>query len=166
VLIKTYEFMDRPWHESIFQPYLDSVQLKSESILVAESFDIADYNERNPNNPLKVLDERITGTSMGFLGDVDQVALLTLIERVGQRLTENGVFNQLIGKSIHLENLRPQPEPEKPKVLGMKHVGVGFKVYGMSVGLSMLGFVLEKLLFKTICFIRATIAHFFIDLYF
>jgi len=136
------------------------MQLKSESILVAESFDIADYNERNPINPLKVLDERITEVKTNLINDYKQFVLWPLIERVGQRLTESGILNRLIGKWIHLENLRPQPERGKPKVLGMKHVGVGFKVYGMSLGISLFVFVLERL--KP--FIKIKIVHYFIDL--
>jgi len=157
-LIKTNEFHNE-WYESILQPYMDSLQLKSGSILVAKSFLIAEYNERNPNNPLKVLDERITETSMDLIDDPDHFILLALIDRVGQRLTENGILHQLIRKWIHLENLRPKLEPEKPKVLSMKHVGVGFKIYGISVGLSLFVFVLERIKL----FIKAKIVHFLIS---
>jgi len=160
LLIRSNNF-NTQWNESILQPYLDSMQLKSQSILVAESFDIAEYNTRNPDKPLKVLDERITEISFSFIGETDHFVLLTLIERVGQRLTENGILHRLIAKWIHLENLRPQPEPEKPKVLSMKHVGVGFKVFGMSLGISLFVFVLERL--KP--FIKIKIVHYFIDLF-
>jgi len=159
--IKTNEFAESTWHESILQPYLDSMQLKSESILVAESFDIAEYNTRNPNNPLKVLDERIIEKRTSFIYDPEQFVLLTLIEKRGKLLSENGILHKLIAKSVHLENLKPQPEPEDPKVLGMKHVGVGFKIFGMSLGISLFVFVLERL--KP--FIKIKIVHYLIDLF-
>jgi len=161
LLIKTSEGYESSFDQSILQPYLNSMQFKSESILVTESFDIATHNARNSNDLWKILDEQITEISFSFFSAPDELVLWPLVERFGKRLTENGVLHRLIAKWIHFENLRPQPERGKPKVLGMKHVGVGFKVYGMSLGLSLLVFVLESL--KP--FIKIKIVHYLINLF-
>jgi len=113
------------------------------SVLVADSFQIAEYNKQHPEDPLNILDEVIIG-SFGFLTDERiHSYMMTALYKAGMRLRENGMLDRIIDKWIDLRNIRPAPLPSEPKVLTLTAIEVAFKIYGYSNVICSIAFVME-----------------------
>jgi len=130
------------WNDSTLPAYLNSFQ--SESILIADQFQIAAYNERHPNDPLNVLDEVIFGfyDSLKTL-DFEKGPETIVFEKASILLRENGILNRIISKYSNINNFKPKPEPDEPKVLSLGELGFGFKIVCAFLFLAMIAFAFE-----------------------
>jgi len=121
---------------------------RNELILIADSHEIADYNDKHPNQPLKILDRRIIRFS-DFLGK-EHAFMNPLFKKTFVRLLENGLLERIIEKWVDLVKVRPPPLESEPKVLTFDHVGVAFKIAGGFLALSVVTFVFEELVGKLV----------------
>jgi len=135
------QFGHRQWKDSTLTAYLNAPN--NESVLVADSFQIAEYNKQHPENPLKILDEVIIG-SYGLLSNHFMHSyMLDAFQNTGMRLRENGILDKIINKWIDLRNVRPAPPESEPKVLTLTAIGVAFKIYGFFIALCVIVFANE-----------------------
>jgi len=131
----------RKWNNSTLQAYLNAPN--NESVLVADSYQIAEYNQQHPKDPLKILDEVIVG-SYSFLSDPRLHSyMLEALHKAGMRLRENGILDRIIDKWVDLRNVRPAPPESEPKVLTLTAIGVAFKIYGFFIALCVIFFAIE-----------------------
>jgi len=110
-------------------------------ILIADNHEIAAYNDKHPDQPLKILDQRILQFN-DFIGWESQ-NLVPIYKKAAERLRENGLLEKLNARWIRLENVRPPPIAIEPKVLTFDHVGVAFKLSGGFFVLAFILFVYE-----------------------
>jgi len=119
-------------------------QTQMEKILIADQFQISEYNEQHPNDTLNILDEVIFGYYDSLLPvTIDQSPDLVIYEAVLILLRENGLIDRTLNKYFDLKNLKPEPEPEDPKVLTLSHLGFGFKIHCFFLLLALITFVAE-----------------------
>jgi len=151
------------WNDSTLPAYLNAPN--SESVLIADSFQIADYNEQHPEDPLKILDEVIIGFYDSLHYDKFSLPVMNYFGKSVMGLRENGMLDRIIAKWIDLKNVRPPPpEPEEPKVLTLSSIGVGFKIYAASILICLLAFALEIFRNQLTLFIRAQLLKIVIEL--
>jgi len=115
-------------------------------ILVADSHEVADYNDKHPNQPLTIIDERIMKVNdwISVFGGTNAF-LMPLYDREAMRLRENGLLDRITKKWFDVSKVRPPPLESEPVVLTWDHVGVGFKVCGAFLLLAAIVFMAERL---------------------
>jgi len=127
------------WVDFVFATHED----RDKIILIADSHEIADYNDKHPGAPLKILDQRILKFN-DFIGvDKEHEYLIPLYIKAAKRLQENGLLERVIAKWIDLENIRPPEEESDPVVLTFSHVNFIFIICGAFLAFSAFVFVLE-----------------------
>jgi len=131
----------RQWNDSTLPAYLNAPN--NESVLVADSFQIAEYNQQHPEDPLNILDEVIVGSYGLLSGSNMHFYVMEALHKTGMRLRENGILDRIINKWIDLRNVRPEPPESEPKVLTLTAIGVAFKIYGFFIAFCMIGFAIE-----------------------
>jgi len=130
---------------------LSTHQNPNELILIADTHEIAGYNDKHPNAPLKILDHRIIKFRDFPIGRwTEHVFLIPLLRTAAIRLSENGLLERIIEKWVDLSNVRPPPLESDPVVLTFDHVGVAFKICAGFIILSLLTFIIE---FIVSCFL-------------
>jgi len=110
-------------------------------VLVADTHEIAAYNEKHPDRPLKILDERIIKFNE-FIG-MDLEYLIPIYIKSAGRLRENGLLDRAIEKWFDAKQVRPPPLESEPQVLTFDHVGVAFKISAGFLILALVMFLLE-----------------------
>jgi len=116
-------------------------------ILIADAYEIADYNGKNPNQTLKILDERIIKVYDWIISnDASNAFLFPLYDKAALKLRENGLLDRLISKWFDSKKVRPQPIESEPIVLTFENVGIAFKIGGGLLVLAAFIFVLERLI--------------------
>jgi len=143
--LKIRRHLARDWIELV----LTNPKDRGNKILIADSHEIADYNLKHPDKPLKMLDERIMMFNDLFLvgkyhNEFD--FLNSLLKKAALRLRENGLLDQIIAKYVDSKKLRPPPEESEPVVLTLDHVGVAFKLCGGFFALGLVVFMIERLM--------------------
>jgi len=113
-------------------------------VLENPTHEIADYNEKHPNKPIKILDERIIKLSDWITGNEKPHEYLNpLYNKIGTRLRENGLLDRIIEKWFDAKQVRPPPLDSEPQVLTFDHVGVAFKISAGFLILALVMFLLE-----------------------
>jgi len=130
------------WIERVLKNPTD----KGNKILVADSHEIADYNDKHPNQSLTIIDERI----MKLNDWIDVYAesnafLMPLYDREAMRLRENGLLDKVTKKWFDVSKVRPPPVAKEPVVLTWDHVGGAFKICGAFLLLAAIVFMTERL---------------------
>jgi len=120
---------------------LSNQKNRDKVILIADNHEIAAYNDKHPDQPLEILDQRILQFN-DFIGMENQ-HLIPIYVKATERLRENGLLEKLNSRWIHLENVRPLAVATDPKVLTFDHVGVAFKLSGGFLVLALILFVYE-----------------------
>jgi len=121
---------------------------KGSKILVADSHEIADYNDKHPNQPLTIIDNRIMRVNdwvVAELGSKANEFLMPLYMKLSMRLRENGLLDRITKKWFDISKVRPPPVESEPVVLTWNHVGVGFKICGAFLLLAAIVFMTERL---------------------
>jgi len=121
--------------------YLEDSRCPESCILVADTHQIAAYNEEHPDAPLRILDERIKGFYESPFAQ--QPFLEPILEKAVPFFTESGVINHIMSIHNNLEMLRPLPELQEPQVMTMNHLAISFKVYLIFIAVSVLAFAIE-----------------------
>jgi len=132
------------WNDAALTPYLESAL--NESVLVADSYQIAAYNKLHLKEPLNILDEVIVESYGLFNLKMDYPIILPILGKFGKKLRENGLLDRIISKWIDLKMMKPPPQESEPMVLTLDHLGIGFKLYAIAISLAMIGFISEVLL--------------------
>jgi len=133
------------WTPNWIDLVLSTHRNRDELILIADSHEIADYNERHPNAPLKILDQRIIKVRDFPRGKWREAEFLNpLMKKAALRLSENGLLDRIIAKYVDPTKLRPPPLKSDPVVLTFDHVGVAFKIIGGFLAIAIFTFLLEK----------------------
>jgi len=112
-------------------------------ILIADNHEIAAYNDKHPDQLLKILDQRILQFNDFICTRMQYKHLVPIYNKAAERLRQNGLLERLNARWIHLENVRPLPIASEPKVLNFDHVGVAFKLSGGFLVLAFIFFVYE-----------------------
>jgi len=103
------------WNDSTLSAYLNSSQ--SESILIADQFQIAAHNEKHPNDKLTALDESFFGYYDSLLfQDLDRGPESIIFEKTATLLRENGILHRAMLNSTDLNYFKPQPLSNEPSV--------------------------------------------------
>jgi len=131
----------RQWSDSTLPAYLNAPN--NESVLIADFFQIAEYNKQHPEDPLKILDEVIIGSYSLLSSEAVPSYVIEALQNDGTRLRENGMLDRIINKWIDFRNIRPALAERKPKVLTLAAIGVAFKIYGFFIALCVIGFAIE-----------------------
>jgi len=150
----------KDWIKRVLKNPMD----KGNKILVADSHEIADYNDQHPNQPLTIIDERIMKINDWI--EVHQLSndfLMPLYQREATRLRENGLLDRVTKKWFDILKVRPRPLENDPVVLTWDHVGVAFKICGAFLLLALIVFVFEVLFIKRL---KLMLLQKFIDRYF
>jgi len=129
------------WRSSVLLSYQNDSRCPENCILVADAFQIADYNEEHPNAPLGILNQRIKGFYEPVFRDVP--FLSSILEKAVPFFTESGVLNHIMSNYNDKRMLRPPPAAKKPQVMTMNHLGISFKVYLIFIAVSFLSFAIE-----------------------
>jgi len=118
---------------------------RGRKIIVADIHEIADYNKKHPNQPLKILDERIIKYNdwIFMTGAVNSKFLLPLYSDMSIKLRENGLLDRIIAKHFDPRDVRPPPLESDPVELSLDHVGVTFKICGAFLMLAFIIFMKE-----------------------
>jgi len=126
------------WNESLAS-YLKS---RSTQILLIDTFRVIEFNSENPDAPLNILKERMTTLELGFHRDIYPF-LEPIYKLIVERLTENGVLMHLIEEWRNPDKLYPKPAEKQPEVLTLEQLAIGFKLFGISVGVAAIFFIAE-----------------------
>jgi len=121
---------------------------KGNKVLVADNHEIADYNEKHPNQPLTIIDERIIKINEWIAGEYGSKAnefLMPLYNKLTMKLRENGLLDRITAKWFDVSKVRPPPLENEPVVLTWDHVGVAFKICGAFLLLAAIFFMTERL---------------------
>jgi len=117
---------------------------KGNKILVADLHEIANYNDKHPNQPLKILEERIMRINEWFsVKGHSNNFMIPLYSKMTLRLRENGLLDRIIAKWFDLQSVRPPPLESDPVVLTFDHVGFTFYISGAFLIVATIVFVLE-----------------------
>jgi len=119
---------------------------RNKIVLVADSHEIADYNGKHPNAPLKIIDRRIFRFH-DFIG-MEVEKLIPIYIKATSKLLENGLLERIITKWVDLSKIRPPQEESDPIVLTFDHVGFTFYISGAFLILAAIVFLLELSLRK------------------
>jgi len=138
--------------QSVFELSLKSH--RNESVLVADNFQIAQYNANVTNEPLKVFQQRVLGYYDTFLAP--QHVLAAVLDKTSARFLENGLTNQIISRWINFELLRALAEPEEPKVFTLEHLKIGFQIHCVFLSVAVLMFLIELSIIKGRLLIEGT----------
>jgi len=132
---------------SAFDYYFNSTA-RHESILVADNYQITEYNDEHPEAPLRILNQRILQfyDSTLFVAR-PQIAAMT--ESFFKQCSENGVITKTISKTIKIDKMKPPIEPNEPKVFTMQHLQVGFKIHAVFLFVALILFLLEFIMFRS-----------------
>jgi len=133
----------RDWIERVLRNPAD----KGNKILVADLHEIADYNDKHPNQPLTIINDRIIKISEWIVGERGQSNefLMPLYMKLNMRLRENGLLDRITAKWFDVSKVRPPPLESDPVVLTWDHVGVAFKICGAFLLLAAIVFMTERL---------------------
>jgi len=116
-------------------------------ILIADTYEIAEYNTKNPNATLKILDERIIKINDWLIGrDPSNAILFPIYQKAALKLRENGILSATIAMWFDSKQVRPPPQNAGPVVLTFDNVGVAFKIGGGLLIVANLIFMLERLM--------------------
>jgi len=122
---------------------------RNSKVLVADTHEIADYNNKHPNAPLKIIEERIIKVSEWLTGtERANEFLIPLYQKAELRLRENGLLDRIIAKWFNVQDVRPPPLESDPVVLTFDHVGVAFKICAGFIVLSLLTLIIEFIVSK------------------
>jgi len=135
-------------------------------ILIADTHEIADYNKDNPNQPLKILDERIISKNDWIKTEAESNFLIPLYTDMNMKLRENGLLDNIIAKHFDPRDVRPPPLESDPVVLTLDHVGVTFKICGAFLMLAFIIFMKEITFKKLKQMLLRVILFYFINRYF
>jgi len=135
------------WKDSTLPAYLNSI--RSESILVADQFQIAAYNEKHPEDPLNVLNEIFFGFFDSLFNfKTENSAESTVFEKASIMLRENGIIYRIMSKYIDSNNLKAEPPPHEPKTLTLSHLGFGFEIYFLCLMLTLILLLFEIIVMR------------------
>jgi len=129
------------WKSSVMMSYQNDSRCPENCVLIADSYQIAAYNEKHPNAPLRILDERIKGYYESLFGE--HYFLAPILEKAVPFFTESGVINHIMSKYSDLKMLRPSPGSKRPQVMTMNHLGINFKIYLICNAISLFVFLIE-----------------------
>jgi len=133
----------RDWIERVLTNPTD----KGNKILFADSHEIADYNDKHPNQTLTIIDQRIIKISEWIVSkEKSNAFLMPLYMKLNMKLRENGLLDRITKKWFDVSKVRPPPLASEPVVLTWDHVGVGFKICGAFLLLAIVVFLFEVLL--------------------
>jgi len=135
-------------------------------ILIADTHEIADYNNKNPNQPLKILDVRIISKNDWIKSGTRSDFLNSLYSEMSLKLRENGLLDQIISKHFDPRDIRPPPLESDPVVLTLDHVGVTFKICGAFLMLAFIIFMKEITFKKLKQMLLRKILFYFLNRYF
>jgi len=143
-----YELRIRQHHSS---DWIENVMMNpseaGKKILIADAYEIAEYNSKNPNQPLRILDERIIKINDWIVAaSATNAFLFPIYQKAAMRLRENGLLDRVIAKWFDSKKIRPPSLESDPKVLTFDNVGVAFKIGGGLLILAVFIFMLERLL--------------------
>jgi len=147
---------------TLLDAYMNS-PLQNDIILVADNYQIADYNQRNPNKPLNVLNIPITSFRELFFNFPGLILfLIPSIEDSAKLFAENGITDKIIVKWIHLDAMNFRVEAEQPKVLTLFHLKIGFKIHYAFLSVALFVFFIELLILECkILLTKLAVAAFF-----
>jgi len=135
------------WNDSTLSAYLNAP--RNGTILIADQFQIAAYNGKYQNESLNVLDEAIFGFYDSLMSKyITQGPEFIVFEKASTMLRENGILNRIISQYFDLNSFKPQAEPDEPKVLGLSHLGFGFKMHCFCLFVTLIVFGLEIIFAK------------------
>jgi len=154
--------LSKNWIANVLANPIDS----KNKILIADTHEIADYNKDNPNQPLKILDERIITKNEWIKSDSRSDFLVQLYSEMNMKLRENGLLDQIVSKYFEPRNIRPPPLKSDPVELTFDHVGVTFKICGAFLMLAFI-ILMKEITFKKLKqMLLRKILFYFINRYF
>jgi len=121
---------------------------KGNKILVADNHEIAEYNDKHPNQPLTIINERIIKINDWITGETYEnpnAFLMPLYKKLSMKLRENGLLDRVTKKWFDVSKVRPPPLESEPVVLTWDHVAVAFKICGAFLFLAAIVFMTERL---------------------
>jgi len=134
----------RDWIEEVLMDPTD----EGNKILVADNHEIAKYNDKHPNQPLTIINERIMKVNDWILGDWPSnpnAFLMPLYNDLSMKLRENGLLDRVTAKWFDVSKVRPPPLENDPIVMTWDQYGVGFKICGAFLLLAAIVFMTERL---------------------
>jgi len=114
----------------------------TENILIADTFKIIDYNQKHPNTTFIIMKKRLVGFYGGILTYGCRFLKETIASAIAD-LSENGILQRELAEMYDIKHLRPQAEPNEPKVLTLAHLAIGFKLYGITIAFTIAVYIVE-----------------------
>jgi len=152
----------KKWIANVLAHPINSIN----SILVADTHEIADYNKKNPNQPLKILDVRIITKNDWIRSESRNEFMIPLYSEMSLKLRENGLLDRIMANYSDPRDVRPPPLESDPVELTFDHVGVAFKICGAFLILASIIFMKEIIFYKLKQIMLRKILFFFINRFF